>query len=105
MFFITYCEKSTSVYIGYKKKEFSVKFNKSNPSPNDNHSERDLKGKVNMLQNVMNIYRPGCKIENITIEDNYLRFFLILEFVNKGMRSAQIKFTPKDSSLSKIFEG
>lgn len=52
----------------------------------------------------MDICRPGCKIENISIEDNNLRF-LILEFVNKGMRSAQIKFTPKDSTLSKNIRG
>lgn len=58
-----------------------------------------------MLQNVLKIYRPGCKIENISIEDNYLSFFFILEFVNKGMKSAQIKFTPKDSLLTNKIEG
>lgn len=82
-----------------------MKSNKSNPSPNDKHSERDLKRTSQYAAKCHENLQTRLQDREHFKRRQLFTFFLILEFVNKGMKSAQINFTPKDSSVSKEIEG
>lgn len=82
-----------------------MKSNKSNPSPNDKNSERDLKGKSQYAAKCHEKLQTRMQDREHFNRGQLFTFFFILEFVNKGMKSAQINFTPKDSSVSKEIEG